>query len=292
MEEYMIPDAEIDTGRIVPDLSKYETFEQITYKPTTSTGRGARHVYGAEADGSLTHLSHDAVLTHFGYGDHVTPMQDYRLRLREAAQIAAVEAEALEAAAAVAAEVPQPEKPGPGARVRERLLRPSVAVASLPERVARQYRNPETRRRAIVITAGAAALGAVLGVALYRYGIMGAAPTEHFVHPDSATPPLSPIKHQVSVLPVTSDPPPAHTPRHVAAPLKPFNARSGAGTIWYGVRRYAASIGFHHLRSSAVQRLTRATLGLNHLNWREARRLPVGYPVRMLSKVAIRGLLR
>lgn len=228
----------------------------------------------------------------------MTPEQDYRSRLSAEDQIAAVEAEAVEAAAAAVAALPPRAEAEPDPQGRQWLLRSSIAVASMPARLAAAYRNPETRRRNILLTAGAVAVGALIGFGAYRFGFAASPPHGPLADPGSLPPhPPLPNHDYAQLPPVQSAPIRVHAPRRppqglAVERLPAYNARTGAGTIWGGVKQLAANLGYDRLKAPALRRLTQATLNLNHLSWREARHLPKGFPVRMLSKTALSELLQ
>lgn len=244
-------------------VESYECIEEKTYKRP-------RHVYGVDADGIWHHLSHRSVLKHYGYSEYPTPQEDYEARL------AAVQASH---EVPVMVRTPHAKRERSVTALGGILLGASVKLAELPGRAIESYKSASARNKALVRVAGVLVVGAAAYLT-YCYAFSGSSPETALPH----------SKH----VPTGHQPIPHHTPHvHLPSPgqpkdpaeisLPPYNARTGAGTIWNTVQRYVGLLGFHHVHNTKVEDLTTATLGKNHLSWEQARHLPTGFLVHMLS---------
>lgn len=262
----------VSHAALADSVESYEQIEEKTYKRP-------RHVYGVDAAGTRHHLSHRSVLEHYGYSEHPTPQEDYEARL---------------AAAQVSQYTPTIARETQAPRVRRiaalggMLLGASVKIAELPGRAIESYQSTNTRNKAMIKVAGALAVG-VAAYLTYRYAFSGSSPEAALPHPKSVPP-----GHEY----IPQPKPHVHMPNpHLPKDpdeisLPKYNARTGAGTVWNTVQRYAGMLGFHHLNNAKVEQLTAATLKKNHLTWEQARHLPSGFLVHMLSPKTTSKLLK
>lgn len=249
---------------LAENVELYDNVEIKTYKPP-------RHVYGVDQDGTWHHLSHHGVLAYYGYSEHPTPQEDYEARLAEAR--AAKEARRHDSVFAAASKY---------------ILGASVKLATLPSRAIESYKSASARNKAVVRVAGVLAVGAAAFLT-YKYAFSGSSPATSLPHAMS-TPSVTEHIHGPK--------PPVHVPAHHATndpeqfSLSAYNARTGAGTIWNGVQRYAGMLGFRHASNTKIEALTVDTLKKNRLTWAEARHLPKGFLVHMLSPKSALRLLK
>lgn len=242
---------------------RFDNVEIKTFKPP-------RHVYGVDAEGTWHHLSHSGVLAHYGYTEHPTPQEDYEARMAEARAAKNTR-----------------RHDGALAAVSGYLLGASVKLAALPGRAIESYKSASSRNKAAVRVAGVLAVGATAYLT-YRYALSGTSPTTG-------------IPHATNIPTVTEHIPNPKPPAHIPVPAQPrdpeqfslstYNARTGAGTIWNSVQKYAGTLGIRHVSNTKIEELTSATLKKNGLTWAAARHLPKGFLVHMLNpKRALRLL--
>lgn len=79
--------------------------------------------------------------------------------------------------------------------------------------------------------------------------------------------------------------------QHITEALPTYNARTGAGTVDHLVADQVSHLG-RHMTEAQHHALTQQTLHLNGLSWEDARHLPVGYHVHMLSQAQIEEILK
>lgn len=254
----------VSRDSLAQNADLYDNVEFKTYKPP-------HHVYGVDAKGTWHHLSHHAVLEHYGYTEHPTPQEDYEARLAEAQAVKDAR-----------------RREGALAALRGVVIGASVRLATLPGRAFETYKSTSTRNKVMVKVAGAVAIGAAVYLT-YRYGFSGPSPATNMPH---ATGIPSVTEHIPSQIPHVHvpQPPKPHDPEQFSLPA--YDARTGAGTIWNTVQRYAGYLGFRHANNTKIEELTSATLKKNGLTWSEARHLPKGFLVHMVGPKSATKLLK